>query len=68
MKFLWKELYKEINTNREGSFRQISRRHKLNVSIFTRIKQGKTISVINLIKIMKACGIAISSLERFVKF
>ncbi len=69
MQFLWKKLYKELSNNRvpnDRSWREIAREGHFSSSLFTRISQGKAISVINLIRVLSACGYE-ADLSKFVK-
>ncbi len=52
MTFRWKSLYSAIDAGRIISWRKLAKEHGVTPSIFTRISQGKPISVENLIKVL----------------
>jgi len=53
MKFLWNKLYHSLDQARNGrSWREIAREGGFSSSLFTRLSQGKPISVENLLKIV----------------
>lgn len=67
MKFLWKKLYNHIDSFRCQSWREVARAGGFSPSLFTRLSQGKAISVVNLLKILRSAGIDYRDLSLFVK-
>ena len=52
MTFLWKSLHTSLDQSRSTSWRNLAKRLGVTPSIFTRISQGRPISVENLIKVL----------------
>jgi len=62
----WKEFYKALNDAREGqSWRSLAKAVGVTPSVFTRMSQGKPISVENLIKILRDEICAVISFKDF---
>jgi DNA-binding Xre family transcriptional regulator len=73
MKFNWKALYAHLIQTciAQGitvSRRSLAKEGGFTASIFTRLKSGKAISVVNLLKVLKVLNIPVSDLARFAKF
>lgn len=69
MRFEWKKLYKAVDSNRKPgqSWRDLAKAGGFAPSVFTRISQGKAVSVVNLLKILHISGLGFLSLMSFVK-
>lgn len=68
MKFLWKKLYDRLEKSRSTrSWREIAREGGFSPSLFTRLSQGKAISVVNLLKVMQSGGFMPRDIQLFVK-
>jgi hypothetical protein len=66
--FLWKKLYKDLDKFRKyggKSWRSVAKEVGVTPSVFTRISQGNSVSVENLIRVLDS--IRVISLNRWVK-
>jgi DNA-binding Xre family transcriptional regulator len=72
MKFNWRALYIHLIQTciAQGrlSRRSLAKEGGFTASIFTRLKSGKAVSVVNLLKVLKVLNIPVSDLEHFAKF
>jgi len=71
MKFNWKKLYSDIDklrkSNERGSWRNLAGMLGVTPSVFTRISQGKPVSVENLAKLLGYCDHFAYSLKPYIK-
>ncbi len=67
MRFNWKKLYSDIDKAKSESWRSLAKQVGVTPSVFTRISQGKPVSVANLAKLLDYSDHFAFSLKPYVR-